>query len=443
MNGPSLPSTLRYLAIAATFILLSAASLGDQRSPEDLKSAALERIDAAEQQLRDYVMFLNDNPEVGFDLPLAADRATAMLKEAGFEVERGIEGTLLHTGQSFFMEDAFIARLEGGQPGPRVGLMVEYDALPDIGHGCQHDVSGAWSLGAGLGLAALMPYMSGTLYLFGTPAEEGVVDNAGGKVIMLDRMKDLDAALMIHGSTVTTDGAENIMNLNREALEVVFHGRAASPNSAYHGINALDANMLFWDALNAYRRHLRPGAAIYGIITDGGQVVNTLPARSASRFLVRVGDEQYFHEVLGRVREIAEGVAMAMGATVEVNVTANRYVSMIPNQTLAQTHRANLEALGLDPFSPRSHRPGSGGASDMGNVSRVVPSIHPFMRSRVTGGGHTLEAAEASRSEFGLGTVTLGAKALAMTAIDIFTGVADVEAMREELDRSLIQLASE
>ena len=231
------------------------------------------------------------------------------------------------------------------------------------------------------------------------------------------------------------------MNLNREALEVVFHGRAASPNSAYHGINALDANMLFWDALNAYRRHLRPGAAIYGIITDGGQVVNTLPARSASRFLVRVGDEQYFHEVLGRVREIAEGVAMAMGTTVDVNVTANRYVSMIPNQTLAQAHRSNLEALGVEPFTFEST--GSGGSSDMGNVSRVVPSIHPFMRSRVTGGGHTLEAAEASRSEFGLGTVTLGAKALAMTAIDIFSGVADVEAMREELDRSLMQLASE
>ncbi|TVS18447.1 MAG: hypothetical protein EA417_03340 [Gammaproteobacteria bacterium] len=443
MNGPTLPGALRSLAVTATLVFLSAGAVGGDRSPEELKAEAAERIDAAEEQLQDYVMYLNDNPEIGFDLPLAADRATAMLEEAGFQVERGIEGTLLHSGQSFFMEHAFIAKLEGGQPGPKVGLMVEYDALPEIGHGCQHDISGAWSIGAGLGLASLMPYMSGTLYLFGTPAEEGIVDNAGGKVIMLERMEHLDAALMIHGSTVTTDGAENIMRLNREALEVVFHGREASPNSAYHGINALDANMLFWDALNAYRRQLRPGAAIYGIITDGGQVVNTIPGRSASRFLVRVADEQYFHEVLGRVREIAEGIAMAMGATVDVNVTANRYVSMIPNQTLAQSHRANLEALGLEPFSPRMHRPGSGGASDMGNVSRVVPSIHPFMRSRVTGGGHTLEAAEGSRSEFGLGTVTLGAKALAMTAIDIFTGEADVEAMRDELDRALADLAAE
>jgi len=128
-------------------------------------------------------------------------------------------------------------------------------------------------------------------------------------------------------------------------------------------------------------------------------------------------------------------VAMAMGATVEVNVTANRYVSMVPNQTLAQVYRRNAEALGLEPVSPRIT--GSGGSSDMGNVSRVVPSIHPFLKSRLSGGGHTREAAEGSVSEFGLGTIPVGANVLAMTAIDIFTGAADVAAMREELKASL------
>jgi len=421
-------------------LVISPLTMGSDRSPQDLKAEASAKVDAVEDQLQDYVRYVNANPEVGFELPQTADRITAMLQQAGFDIERGVHGTLENIGQSFFMEDAFIAKIEGKQPGPKVGLMVEYDALPEIGHGCQHDLSGAWSIGAGLALAELMPELNGTLYLFGTPAEEGIVDNAGGKVIMLDRMKELDAALMIHGSNVTTDGAENIMNLNREALEVVFHGKAASPNSAYNGINALDANLLFWNAINAYRPHLKDGAAIYGIITDGGQTVNTIPGRSASRFLLRVNDQEYFLELLERVREIAEGAAMAMGATVDVNVTASRYVSMVANQTLAETYRKNLEALGLEPISPRIT--GSGGASDMGNVSRVVPSIHPFLKSRLSGGSHTLEAARQSVGEFGLGTVSVGAKALALTAIDIFAGVADVEAMKEELEQSVTQLSS-
>lgn len=437
MRRPWLVPTLVFLTVGALALVVSPATIGAERHSKDLKARVSAHIDAVKDQLQEYVKFANANPEVGFELPKTANRITAMLEQAGFAVQRGIHGTLENTGQSFFMEHAFIAKLKGKQPGPKVGLMVEYDALPEIGHGCQHDLSGAWSIGAGLALADLMPELHGTLYLFGTPAEEGIVDNAGGKVIMLNRMKELDAALMIHSSNMTTDGAENIMNLNREALEVVFHGRAASPNSAHNGVNALEANLLFWNAINAYRPHLKDGAAIYGIITDGGQTVNTIPGRSASRFLVRVNEQEYFFELLDRVKEIAEGAAMAIGATVDVNVTANRYVSMIPNQTLATVYRKNLEGLGLEPLSPRIT--GSGGASDMGNVSRVVPSIHPFLKSRLAGGSHTLEAAEQSVGEFGLGTVSIGAKALALTAIDIFTGVADVEAMKAELERSLDQ----
>ncbi len=433
--------TVVFLVVGALALVVSPATIGADRPTNDLKAEASANVDADEDQLQEYVKYVNANPEVGFELPQTADRITAMLNQAGFDVERGIHGTLENTGQSFFMEDAFIAKIKGQQPGPKVGLMVEYDALPEIGHGCQHDLSGAWSIGAGLALAPLMPDLNGTLYLFGTPAEEGIVDNAGGKVIMLDRMKELDAALMIHSSNMTTDGAENIMNLNREALEVVFHGKAASPNSAYNGVNALEANLLFWSAINAYRPHLKEGAAIYGIITDGGQTVNTIPSRSASRFLIRVNDQAYFLELLERVRDIAKGAAMAIGASVDVNVTANRYVSMIPNQTLASTYRKNLEALGLESLSP--HITGSGGASDMGNVSRVVPSIHPFLKSRLAGGSHTLDAAKQSVSEFGLGTVSVGAKALAFTAIDIFSDVADVEAMKEELERSLSQASAD
>lgn len=435
MNSSLLLPTLRQLALGTLALVVSTTTLGADGRSGALKAEAGAKIEAVDSDLRSYVEFLHANPEVGFELPMAADRISAMLENAGFEVERGINGTLEHTGQSFFMEDAFIARLEGKKPGPKVGLMVEYDALPEIGHGCQHDLSGAWSIGAALGLAELMPELNGTLYLFGAPAEEGIVDDAGGKVIMLEHMQELDAALMIHGNTFTTDGAGNVMNLYREAMEVVFHGKEASPNSAYNGINALEANLLFWNAINAYRPHLRDGAAIYGIITDGGQTVNTIPGRSASRFLIRVNDEQYFTEVTERVREIAQSAAKAIGATVDINVTANRYIPMIPNQTLAKSFRGNLEALGQNPVTPKIT--GSGGASDMGNVSQVVPSIHPFLKSRLAGGGHTQEAADQTLQDYSMGTISLGAKALAFTAIDVFTGDVDVKAMKKELQQAL------
>ncbi len=435
MNPLLILPTLSQIIFGALALVVSATTLGTENRGDALKVQAGASIEAADDDLRSYVEFLHANPEIGFELPLAADRITGMLENAGFEVERGVNGTLEHTGQSFFMQDAFIAKLEGKTPGPKVGLMVEYDALPEIGHGCQHDLSGAWSIGAALGLAELMPELNGTIYLFGTPAEEGIVDNAGGKVIMLEHMQELDAALMIHGHTVTTDGAGNVMNLYREALEVVFHGKEASPNSAYNGINALEANLLFWNAINAYRPHLRDGAAIYGIITDGGQTVNTIPGRSASRFLIRVNDEQYFSEVTGRVKEIAKSAAKAIGATVDINVTANRYIPMIPNQTLAKSFRGNLEALGQSPVTPKIT--GSGGASDMGNVSQLVPAIHPFLASRLTGGGHTQEAADQTLQDYSMGTISLGAKALAFTAIDIFTGAVDVKAMKKELQQAL------
>lgn len=432
---------IHLIAGGAVALAASSVSFAADTPTDALKAKASANVEAAEGELQSYVRYLNANPEIGFELPDAADRITKMLVDAGFDVERGINGTLQHTEQSIFMEHAFIAKLEGRQPGPKVGLMVEYDALPQIGHGCQHDLSGSWSIGAGLALAELMPELEGTLYLFGTPAEEGIVDDAGGKVIMLEHMQELDAALMIHGNTFTTDGAGNVMNLYREALEVVFHGKEASPNSAYNGINALEANILFWNAVNAYRPHLKDGAAVYGIITDGGQTVNTIPGRSASRFLIRVNDHEYFLEVTERIKQIARSAAEAIGATVDINVTANRYIPMVPNQTLAKAFRGNLEDLGLEPVTPRIT--GSGGASDMGNVSQIVPSIHPFLKSRLTGGGHTLEAAQQTTGDYSMGTISVGAKALAMTAIDIFTGQADVKAMREELEQSLSSISAD
>ncbi|MGF7184227.1 amidohydrolase [Desulfitispora alkaliphila] len=399
----------------------------------DLKERIIKEVDAVKDEIIEINDYLYKNPELGYQEFKASKLLTSKLEEAGFEVQKGICG----------METAFKAEFKGKGSGPKVALLAEYDALPEpVGHGCQHNLIGAISVGTGLALSRVMSELNGSLYVFGCPAEEGVVDNAGGKVPMIDEFKEMDTAMMIHGAQFNTDGSENVLNLNREALEITFLGKAASAAQAEfasEGINALEACMLFWQALNAYRLQMKDGARVYGIITEGGTAVNVIPERAVTRILIRVEDYPYFLELVEKVKTMAEGAAMALGAKVEIRSTANRYLSFNPNQNLATAYGKNAESLGLPLFKVPAGI--GGGASDMGNVSRVCPAIHPFVASMPKGTpNHTADAADASVSELGHKMAVLGAKALGMTAVDVLTGVIDTEVMRKEFEETTAKM---
>lgn len=394
---------------------------------KDLKERILNEIDSLADEMFGIKKYLYDHPEIGYQEHKAAHLLTSQLEEAGFEVDKGIHG----------METAFKAKFSGKEAGPNIAFLAEYDALPEVGHGCQHNLIASIAVGAGLAMSRIMPELKGSINVFGCPAEEGVVDNAGGKIPMLDEFKEVDAAMMIHGKQFNTDGSENIMKLNREALEITFLGKAASAaqaDNASEGVNALEACMLFWQALNAYRPHIKHGARVYGIITEGGTAVNVIPERAVTRLLIRSSDYAYFLELVEKVKVMAEGAAMTLGAKADIRVTANRYLSMIPNQTLAQAYRRNIESLGQPLFEvPKDN---AGGASDIGNVSRVCPTIHPFIASYPKGTpNHTVAAADASVSDLGDSAMINGIKALCLTAIDLLTGDVDVKELREELSK--------
>lgn len=386
---------------------------------ESLKKTVQENVDSIGGKIVEIARYIHDNPEIAYEENTACELLTTELGENGFEVTTGVAG----------LPTAFRAVLKGKTETPRVAILAEYDALPGLGHACAHNIIAASAVGAGICLAKLMPEINGTLMIFGTPAEEGIVQNAGGKVVMLDEFKGLDAAMMIHGLDMTTVICESF---NREALEIEFIGKAANAGNAEDaskGINALEAVMLTWHAINAFRLLLKNDARVFGIITEGGVSPNIIPERAVTKIQIRVEDPNYFQEVIEKVKNAARGAALATGAKVNIRKFANTYVNMLNNLALAETFKKHLTTLGM-PVEKLSRR---GVATDMGNVSQVAPAIHPFIAIAPKGTPwHSVESAKASASTQAYDATVKAVKALAMTAIDIFTNPELANKIREE-----------
>ena len=390
---------------------------------DNLKRIMQEQVDSLRDRIVEIADYIHQNPELGYSETKACRRLVDELEKAGFEVTKGVAG----------LSTAFKAVLQGKSAKPIVGILGEYDALPEIGHACGHNLSAASAVGAAMALAKLMPELPGTLMIFGTPAEEGVVQNAGGKVVMLEEFKVLDAAMIMHAMDMNTVTCESF---NREALEIEFLGKAANAGNAQDsskGINALEGVMLFWHAINSLRLLLKNDARIFGIITEGGVSPNMIPHRAVTKLQIRVEDPGYFIEIVTKVENAAKGAALAIGAQVNIRQSANRYVNMLNNLTLAEIFKHNLTTLGMQVES-LSRR---GVATDMGNVSQVTPSIHPFIAAAPRGTPwHSTESARAASSPQAHEAALKAAKAFGMTVIDIFSDPSLVRKIKEEFTQA-------
>ena len=374
-----------------------------EQQTADLKHRAQAYIDEIGEELIRLSQTIHANPELAFEeyesMALLADTAAAH----GFDVVRGVAG----------LETAFVATSRGEEAGPTVAFVAEYDALPGLGHACGHNIIGTAATGAALATQALRAQLPGTVKLIGTPAEE----RGGGKVIMVERgvFDDVDAAMMIHPGTkaMTTRGT-----LASNKVEFEFFGRtahaAATPDL---GINALDACIQTFNNINALRQHLTPDVRIHGIITDGGQAPNIVPEYAAAAFSVRAATSEAAFDVLQKVIRCAQAGALAAGATVEYKHLTH-YANRIANPTMARLFGANIGQLGELVQEPLPDE--RMGSSDMGNVSQVVPSIHPYVTIADPGtSGHTAEFAVAAASPRGDHALLRAAKPMAMTAIEL------------------------
>ena len=349
---------------------------------------------------------IHSAPEIRFEEYKASGLLCELLRKHGFEVEEGLAT----------MPTAFRGIKRFGVGGPTVVVFSEYDALPGIGHACGHNVIATAGLGAGLIAAALLEHdqdSNGTLIVLGSPGEEG----GGGKVKLIDagELAQVDAAVMIHPAGYDAVSREN---LGRIALEISFEGKASHAASAPdQGLNALDAATLFLVAIGLLRQQVRSSSRLHAIVLDGGEAVNVIPESSRLRVFVRSPDNTYLYErLLPAVEACAKGAAIATGTVATLEEVAPAYASLRTNSVVAEVAREAFTALGRAPKDEASEN-SSAGSTDMGNVSRVVPSIHPYINIGTGIAGHTREFERAAGGPEGESAVLDGATILATTVV--------------------------
>jgi len=371
---------------------------------EELKQAMCGYIDAHSTELVEVSRAIHAHPEEKFEEYQAHDLLCATIERSGLDVER----------HAFELPTAFRSR--AGSSGPDIAVLLEYDALPGLGHACGHNIIAAAGLGAGLAAAAFASDAGGRVTLLGSPAEEG----GGGKVIMIERgaLDQIDAAMMVHPA----DGDLLTMNaIAFHGLDAVYTGQAAHAAAhPWQGRNALDAAVLGYMNIAALRQHIGPEERIHGVFIDGGEKPNIVPARAAMNWYIRAADLSALEMLKPRVVAALEAGALASGCQVEITWRDPVYADLVDNHVLSGFYRANAALLGRTVVEP-DRTNAVVGSTDMGNISHVVPSIHPMIAVAPKGVGiHTTEFEIHAGSEAGDRAVLDGAKAMAMTIADLW-----------------------
>ncbi|MFC2019736.1 M20 family metallopeptidase [Chloroflexota bacterium] len=382
---------------------------------DDLRAQVAGEVDKRRDGLIELSLKLHANPELAFGEVQAAGWLTRYLEEAGFSLERGI------------CELATAFRASYGEGKPVIAFLAEYDALPEVGHGCGHNIIAAAAVGAGVAAKAAASRFGGTVMVIGTPAEELY----GGKIIMAERgaFADVDMAMMVH------PGARNVATwqaLACQTLDVEFFGRAshaaARPEA---GINALEAMIQSFTAINSLRQHIRNRARIHGIITAGGEAANIVPAYSAGNFIVRAEDDSYLDGLKERVLNCFVAASVATEARLEYRWGEVRYAPLRNNLTMARLFVKNMEFLGR-PMLLRDAGDAFG-STDMGNVSQLVPGIHAEVAvAPPTVLIHSPDFTQAAASEAAMDGLIASAKALALTAADLLASPQTVVEVEKE-----------
>jgi len=388
---------------------------------EAVKERLAAEVERRAEVLVDVSHRIHERPELCFEEHHASDLLAGVLEDEGFDVERGAAG----------METAFVAR--AGTAGPTIAVFCEYDALPEIGHACGHNVIGAAGLGAGLAAATLAEELGGRVLVVGSPAEEG----GGGKVFLHERgaLAGVDAAMMVHPA----DGDLKAMNVIAiQQVHVQYHGRAAHAAAFPHkGHNALDAAVLGYVNVAALRQHIRPTERIHGIFTDAGDKPNIVPKFAAAQWYVRSPTTRLLQDLKARVLACLEAGAAAAGCTMDHQWQDPAYDDMIDNPVLVDLFAANSERVGR-PLQDPDANSGVVGSTDMGNISYAYPSIHPILRVAPPGVSiHSPEFTRYARSEDGDRAVLDGASAMAMTVADLWLDPGLVDAARAAFDEGV------
>ncbi len=384
-----------------------------------------ERIDKILEEIKPEVeamtLEIHDNPELGLQEYKACGLQTELLKKYGFQVEEKFCG----------FDTAYKAVYKGKKEGPRIAMLAEYDALPNIGHACGHNMIAMVAVGAGIAMREFADELGGEICVIGTPAEETV----GCKAPMADAgaFDDLDAAMMSHPMHVDMESPNT---LAIKSVKFRFYGKTAhAAGMPEDGINALDGVLNLFNMINALRQEVKSDVRIHGIITHGGEAPNIIPDFAEAFFFVRAAKIDYLETVFEKVCNCAKGAALGCGARLEIELTDGQFCDTNSNKVLTWLNTKNMEdVVGVSllraPEAPVS------GSTDMGNASYRVPAIQTLFG--VTEGkyvaGHTVEFAEAAKSEYGLMKAWKCIKGHVLTAVDLMSDPKLVEEVKAEFE---------
>ncbi len=364
-----------------------------------------DRIEAIAPTLKKLAQEIHANPELGFREQQACRRQVQILRQWKFKVEAP------------YVKISTAYKASSGRGRPVFCFMAEYDALPKLGHACGHNLIAAAALGAGQALGAVLreEKIPGTVVIMGTPAEEAL----GGKVKMIraGALKGLDAAIMAHPSwrTIPDTGSTAVRRYN-----VNFYGKAAhAAANPEMGLNALDAVMLLFQGINAWRQQLPATSLVHGIITNGGAAPNIIPDLASCFFYLRSTDDQTLKRMAGTFVNVVKGAALMTGTRFELDSSLIPYRARRPNCFLNEAFVEYAGQLGLNPVIPTKSGKGS---SDFGDVSQIIPGAHVYFGiAHKPIAGHSDEMREAANSAYGLQQMVRTAEALANVGYRFFT----------------------
>ena len=383
-----------------------------------MKEKIQKKITTSAQELRNLSHNIHDNPELGFEEHKAVQWQTELLMKHGFHVETPYAG----------LETAYKAILRFGEGGPTIAFLAEYDALKGLGHGCGHNLIAAMSVGAAIGVSAVLPDLGGEIAVIGCPAEEG----GSGKIIMLNNggFDGIDYAMMIHPANRNIIGRGGLACTN---VTIKFFGNAAHSKEPWEGVNALSAVISTFNNIDTLHQKWMPDARINGIITAGGTASNVIPEYAAATFTVRSNTVSYLSLMVKDIERAVQAAAIITGARSEFKVgliSTERYCNAVMGETLKQ----NMASLGIE-----MHKPPVGlaiGSSDFGNVSMKIPAIHEYLAiADTTVKNHSKEFCEAAVAKRSDEVLLKGAQGLAMTAYDMLQD----EKLRNKIDQEFLK----
>lgn len=373
------------------------------------------------QELKRINRFIYDNPELGLREFKALNTLTEFLKENNFKIETKFCN----------IETAFLATYNSTKKGPNIAILAEYDALPDIGHGCGHNLLGTTSVGAGVLLKDFVDEYGGTISIIGTPAEE----TFGTKVQMAkdEVFKDIDLAMIVH----PTSGDYHLRSTSSqamEALEFKFLGKTSHAAGSPHlGINALDGVINLFNGINALRQQILESDRVHGIIKNGGEAANIIPDLSIAHFYIRSKNRKDLISLLEKVKNCAYGAALSSGTTLEISNYETSFLNLITNKTLMDLYEKQLLSLGIEKMKDSQ----SSGSTDAGDVSYVCPTIHPYLPLYQEVIGHSKGFAEASITDKAYQGMKEAIFALTLTGIEILKNPIILNEIKSEFIKTM------